>query len=123
MTTNIIKATDIIVIENLKINTMIMSSKDRLSKYLYNTSLNEIIHNLKYKATWYNKKIYQINTYYPSSQLCSNHKKKNSTVKNLSVREWECLNCHFKHDCDINASLNILDEGLKLYLKDLQKFN
>ena len=123
ITTNLIKENDIIVIENLKINPMIIDAKDKIAKYLYNTSLNEIIHNLRYKATWYNKKIYQVSTYYPSSQLCSNCKSKNSTVKDLSVRKWECPRCHFVHDRDMNASLNILDEGLKLYLKDLQKFN
>ena len=65
--------------------------------------------------------IYQINTYYPSSQTCSKCKIKNRNLKDLSIREWECPNCHFIHDRDINASLNILDEGIKLYLKDLNQ--
>ena len=48
------------------------------------------------------------------------NEKVNKELKDLSIREWECTNCHFMHDRDINASLNILDEGIKLYLKDLQ---
>ena len=39
---------------------------------------------------------------------------KNPFVKNLSIREWECPNCHAKHDRDTNASINILNKGLSL---------
>ena len=82
---------------------------------------NLLLEQLKYKAIWNNKRLYQIDTYYPSSQICSNCKTKNKNLKDLSIRNWECQNCHTMHDRDINASFNILDEGIKLYMKDLQK--
>ncbi|MFB2969055.1 zinc ribbon domain-containing protein, partial [Aerosakkonema sp. BLCC-F183] len=32
----------------------------------------------------------------------------------LDVRSWECLNCKTKHDRDVNAAINIRDEGLRI---------
>ena len=120
ITNKIVKENDIIITETLKVKEMIEKGKNKIAKYISNSNLSEILTQLKYKTIWYNKRLYQIYTYYPSSQTCSNCKTKNKELKDLSIREWECTNCHFKHDRDINASLNILDEGIKLYLKDLQ---
>jgi len=121
ITNKIIQENDIIVAETLKVKEMITNGKNKIAKYITNASLTEIITQLKYKSLWHNKKFYQIDTYFPSSQTCSNCKTKNPKIKDLAIREWECKNCHFLHDRDINASLNILDEGLRLYLKDFQK--
>jgi len=38
-------------------------------------------------------------------------------MKNLKLREYECTKCGIRIDRDYNASLNILDEGMKLFLK------
>jgi len=70
---------------------------------------------LEYKAEWCGKQIVKINRWYPSSQICSNCKA-NSGKKPLHLREWTCESCGVHHDRDLNASLNILHEGLKLKL-------
>ena len=43
----------------------------------------------------------------------------NKELKNLSIREYECPMCHTKNDRDFNASVNIMFEGLKIYMQDL----
>ena len=106
---------DIIVTEKLKINEMVKGHQ--LSKKIYDASWSELIRELKYKSIWKNKLFYQIDTYYPSSQECSRCGYKNKKIKDLKIRKWECPNCLSLNDRDINASINIMFEGLKLYMK------
>ena len=63
------------------------------------------------------QKVIEINKYYPSSQSCNRCGFKNEEVKDLSVRKWICPECGLIHDRDINASINIMFEALKIYMK------
>ena len=38
--------------------------------------------------------------------------------KDLNEREYKCSKCHNIIDRDLNASINIMFEGLKLYMKN-----
>ena len=117
ITKEIIDNNDIIVTETLRINNMIKNH--HIAKSLQDASLSEIIRQLTYKTKWKFKKIYQIETFYPSSQICSHCDYKNEITKDLNVREYVCPNCHTQLDRDINASENIMFEGLKLYMKEI----
>ena len=108
---------DIIVSENLKVKNMVQNR--HLSKSILDASWSELIRQLKYKCTWKNKRFYQVDAYYPSSQICSHCEYKNDITKNLNVREYECPNCYNKLDRDFNSSVNIMFEGIKLYTKEL----
>ena len=111
----IIKENAIVVIENLDVKSMYQVHK--LAKHLKNVPISEFIRILKYKSNWLGKKVIEINKYYPSSQSCNRCGFKNEEVKDLSVRKWICPECGLIHDRDINASINIMFEGLKIYMK------
>ena len=112
----ILKENDIISIETLDVKSMYQVHK--IAKHLKNLPIREFIRVLKYKSNWLGKKVIEINKYYPSSQSCNRCGFKNEEVKNLSIRKWICPECGLIHDRDINASINIMFEGLKIYMKD-----
>ena len=111
LSTELIKNHDVICLEDLASKNLMKNH--HLARAIGDVSWHEFVRQLSYKADWYGKKIAQISRWFPSSQLCSNCGF-SSGKKSLSVREWTCEHCGAHHDRDINASLNILKEGLRL---------
>lgn len=112
MTTELVKHYDVICIEDLQTKNMLKNHK--LAKAITDVAWREIRRQLEYKSKWYGKELVVIDRFYASSQICSECGYKNKDVKDLSIREWECPHCHAYHDRDVNASKNILAEGLRM---------
>ena len=110
--TELIKDYDVICLEDLQVKNMVKNHK--LAKSISDVSWSEFVSQLQYKAEWQHQIIQKIDTYYASSQLCSNCGYKFTGTKDLSVREWKCPQCGSYHDRDENAAINILNEGLRL---------
>ena len=72
---------------------------------------------LQYKLENLGKQLVRVDKFFPSSQLCSECGFKNSELKDLSIREWTCPECGTEHDRDINAAINIRNEGMRLLLE------
>jgi len=54
--------------------------------------------------------------------MCAHCETKEVSVKDLSVRKWECKNCGCMNDRDLNASINIMYKGIEMYLKEQYNF-
>ena len=109
ITTELVKSYDVIVIEDLKTKNLLKNH--HLANSISNQSWRIFREMLEYKCKWYGKQLVVVSPNY-TSQMCSNcgyH----SGKKPLDVREWTCPKCGANHDRDINASINILNRGLK----------
>ena len=111
LSTEIIKNHDIICIEDLNVKGMLRNHK--LARSISDVSWSSFVAKLQYKADWYGREIIKVSQWFPSSQICSECGHKDGK-KPLDIREWTCPICHTHHDRDINASINILIEGLRI---------
>jgi putative transposase len=110
VSTQLVKKYDTIFLEDLNIKGMVKNHK--LSKHISDMGWGKFITMLEYKANWNDKQIIKIDRFFPSSKQCSCCGYINQDL-DLNTREWTCPSCKTKLDRDLNASKNILKEGIK----------
>ena len=110
ITSKLVNENQVICIEDLNVKGMMQNHK--LAKSIQELSLFEFRRQLEYKCKWYGRQLIVIDRFYPSSKTCYNCGYIYKDLK-LSEREWICPHCGKLIDRDYNASLNILDEGLR----------
>ena len=100
-----------IAIEHLQIKNMMKNHK--LARAISDVSWSEFFRQLGYKAGLHGGELLKVDTFYPSSQTCSECGYQNVETKNLGIREWTCHKCGSHHDRDTNAAVNILRRALE----------
>jgi putative transposase len=105
LSTKLIQENQLIALEDLNVSGMVKNRK--LSRAISDLGWRSFRSMLEAKAEMYGREVRIINRWEATSQTCSCCGFKGGK-KELSVREWTCLNCGTTHDRDINASENIL---------------
>lgn len=111
LTTDIIRNYDVICIEDLDVSSMKESGNSTRNKHISDVSFYEFRRQLTYKSQWYGRILSIVDRYYPSSQICHCCGNRDGK-KSVDVRTWTCPECNTELDRDINAAINILNEGL-----------
>lgn len=109
---DIVESNDIICLETLQVENMLKNPM--FARNLVDVSWSEFVRQLEYKAKWHTKELVKIDTFFPSSQICNVCGYQNEKTKNVGVRRWRCPKCNTSHDRDLNAAINILNEGLRI---------
>ena len=111
------RAYDCVVVEDLDMQAMSQSLK--LGKSTMDNAFGMFRNQLARALEESGGRLVRVGKFYPSSQLCHDCGYQNKAVKDLSVREWVCPACGAHHDRDVNAALNLRDEGHRLVLEEL----
>lgn len=107
-----VNAYDCICIEDLDMKAM--SRSLNFGKSVSDNGWGMFTTFLRYKLEEQGKKLVKVGRFFASSQTCSICGYKNVKTKNLALREWDCPQCGTHHDRDVNAAINIRNEGMRL---------
>lgn len=106
---------DTVAIETLNVKGMLKNHKT--ARNISNGNMGELGRQLEYKCDWYGKNLVKVDRWFASTKTCSVCGNKH-VVKNK--RSWICPNCGTHHDRDINAAINIKEEGNRILTEGKQ---
>lgn len=107
----LVNENQVIVVENLAVKNMVKNHN--LAKAISDCGWSSFTNMLKYKSEKEGKIYLEIGRFFPSSKTCHVCLVQVDSLS-LDVRSWTCSSCQTKHDRDVNAAINIRDEGLRL---------
>lgn len=107
----IVNENQVIVVENLAVKNMVKNHN--LAKAISDCGWGMFCTMLSYKAKNKGKTYVEVDRFYPSSKTCHVCLNQVNSLP-LDVRQWQCKHCQTTHDRDINAAINIKNEGLRI---------
>jgi putative transposase len=107
----LVNENQVVVVENLVVKNMVKNHT--LAKAISDAAWGKFCTMLKYKAEFDGKTYLEIDRFFPSSHLCSDTLLPIPKM-DLSVRSFDCPHCGQRHHRDVNAAINIRNEGLRL---------
>jgi putative transposase len=120
-TTRLVRENQVLVVEDLSIASLLRPArgkgrrrKAKLNRAIRDAAWGELLRQLRYKCEWYGRTLVIVDRFFPSTRRCSACHVKGPKL-DVSVREWTCDGCGAAHDRDVNAAVNLRDEGLRLY--------
>jgi putative transposase len=111
VTNTLLNENQVIAMEDLNIKGMMKNH--HLARSIQELSLYDFKTKLIYKANWSNRIVIEVGRWFASSKLCNKCGYKNTELT-LNDRDWICFSCGVKHDRDVNAAINIENEGRKI---------
>lgn len=111
--TEIANRYDVVAVEDLNMRSLSNKGFGN-GKATMDNGYGMFLNMLEYKLNSRGKYFVRVDRFYPSSQTCHTCGCINPEVKDLSIRKWVCPVCGAVHNRDINAAVNIRDEGLRL---------
>ena len=107
----IVDENQVIVTENLNVKGMMKNHC--LAKAIGQVGWGTFMTMLKYKAEYDGKTYIEVGRFFPSSKTCHVCLNQVGSLP-LEVRQWTCQSCNTTHDRDVNAAINLRDEGLRI---------
>lgn len=108
---SLVDENQVIAVENLNVKGMVKNHN--LAKAISQVGWGQFCTMLKYKAEQEGKMYVEVDRFFPSSKTCNVCLNQVDSLP-LEVRSWTCSNCQTTHDRDINAAINLRDEGLRI---------
>ena len=112
LSTGIANRYDIVCVEDLDMRSMSNKSFGN-GKATMDNGYGMFLDMMECKLKDRGKYFVKVDKWYPSSQICSHCGKRHKEMKNLKNRTMIC-NCGFECDRDVNAAVNIRNEGLRI---------
>lgn len=111
LSTEIANRYDVVCVEDLNLHAQAQSLN--FGKAVADNGFGMFRNLLEYKLFERGKYFVKVDKFYPSTKTCHccGYKKNDITLKD---REWTCPNCNTHHNRDINAAINIKNEGLRI---------
>ncbi|MFF9016443.1 RNA-guided endonuclease InsQ/TnpB family protein [Streptomyces sp. NPDC014870] len=120
-TTHLVRENQVLVVEDLPIANLLRPAvgkgrrrKAKLNQTIRDAAWGELLRQLRYKCEWYGRTLVIVDRFFPSTRRCSECHTKGPRL-DVSVREWACAECGTVHARDVNAAVNLRDEGMRLY--------